>query len=78
MYWRVLGIFLLVWAVIGSYAYSWYVLDQSRHEMELLEQRMQTDADMYTRELEAKLVEKIFKEGRRSSLRLLEQERRSR
>jgi hypothetical protein len=57
--------FITTWLIIGSYAYSWYVLDQSRHELQLMEQRFQNEADRFTQELEAKLVEKIFKEGRR-------------
>jgi hypothetical protein len=50
-----------VWAIIGSYAYTWYVLDTTRHEMELLEGRFQTEADILTRELEEKYVQGLFK-----------------
>jgi hypothetical protein len=62
---KVLAWFVIVWAVIGSYAFSWYVLDTARHEIALMEQHLQTEADALTRELEAKVIERIFQEGRR-------------
>jgi hypothetical protein len=55
---------LLVAAVIGNWLYTQAMVAELRWEMELMEQHLQTDVDVVERELEAKLVQRVFEQKR--------------
>jgi hypothetical protein len=58
---RLARFLILFFMIMGSYFYTWYKADVAKHDLELLESRMQLEATLLTQELEGKLIQELFK-----------------